>query len=137
MYSRAKEGQMLKQEEHQFPRLNRFRRHPRVRISAPFTCALSPLRSRRWLRKPTVVLGVVYDLSLRGARVSARASMKPGDEVALTLRLPKQIRSAEITIATVRWTKDQFFGLAFSRLSVSSYSRLKKYVAIASGTVAA
>ena len=83
------------------------------------------------------MLGVVYDLSLRGARVSTRAPMKPGDEVALSLRLPKQIRSAEITIATVRWTKDQFFGLAFTRLSVSSYSRLKKYVAIASGTVAA
>lgn len=123
---------MLDQEEYRFPRLNRFRRHPRVRISAPFSCALSPLRSHRWLRKPTVNLGVVYDLSLRGARVSTQAAMRPGDEVALSLRLPKQIRSAEISIATVRWKKDQFFGLAFTKLSLSSYSRLKKYVAIAS-----
>lgn len=113
-------------------RLNRFRRHPRVRISAPFVCALSPVRWRGWLRRPQVGLGVVYDLSLRGARVSTEASIRPGDEVTLSLRLPKQIRSAEIAVARVRWTKDRFFGLAFRRLSEASYSRLKKYVAIAS-----
>jgi hypothetical protein len=79
-----------------------------------------------------VDLGVVYDLSLRGARVSTEAAIRPGDEVALSLRLPKQIRSAEIAVARVRWTKDRFFGLAFTRLSTSSYSRLKKYVAIVS-----
>ena len=118
-------------------RLNRFRRHPRVRISAPFACALSPLRSRRWLRKPLVDLGVVYDLSLRGARVSTEAAIRPGDEVALVLRLPKQIQTADIAVARVRWAKDRFFGIAFTRLSTSSYSRLKKYVAIASAGTAA
>jgi hypothetical protein len=126
---------MLEHEEQRVPRLNRFRRHPRVRIPTPFTCALSSPLSGRWLRKPRVSLGVVYDLSLRGARVSTRAVMRPGDEVAVSLRLPKQIRSADITTATVRWTKDQFVGLAFTKLSASSYSRLRKYVAIASGTV--
>lgn len=131
------EERMFEQEEQRFARLNRFRRHPRVRISAPFTCELSPLRSRRWLRRPTVDLGVVYDLSVRGARVCTQARIRPGDEVAVSIRLPKQIRAANISIATVRWTKDQFCGLAFTRLSASSYSRLKKYVAIASSTVAA
>jgi len=63
--------------------------------------------------------------------------MRPGDEVTVSLRLPKQIRSADITVATVRWTRDQFVGLAFTRLSASSYGRLKKYVTIASGTVSA
>jgi hypothetical protein len=63
--------------------------------------------------------------------VSTEASIKPGDEVTLILRLPKQIRSAEIAVATVRWTKDQFFGLAFRRLSPDAYGRLKKFVAIA------
>jgi hypothetical protein len=64
--------------------------------------------------------------------VSTSAAIKPGDEVALTLRLPKQFKAAEITTAKVRWSKGQFFGLAFTRLPESSYSRLKKYVAIAS-----
>ncbi|BCA56992.1 hypothetical protein W02_41320 [Nitrospira sp. KM1] len=113
-------------------RLNRFRRHPRVRIAAPFTCALSPIRARRWLRRTTIDLGVVYDLSIRGARVSTEAVIHPGDEIAISLRLPKQIKSAEIAVARVRWSKDSFYGLAFTKLSPSSYSRLKKYVAIAS-----
>jgi len=114
--------------------LNRFRQHPRVRISAPFVCALSHCQSRRWLRKPGIDLGVVYDLSIRGARVSTEAEIRPGDEVTLSLRLPKQIKPADIAVATVRWAKDQFFGLAFTELSPAAQNRLKKYVAIVSTT---
>ncbi len=112
--------------------LNRYRQHPRVRIAAPFVCALSPIRPKRWLRRQPIDLGVVYDLSLRGARVSTEAPIKPGDEVTLSFRLPKQIRSAEIAVATVRWTKDQFFGLAFRRLSSDTHGRLRKFVEIVS-----
>jgi PilZ domain-containing protein len=125
------EGQTVEHEGHRPSPVNRFRRHPRIRIAAPFVCSLSPVRPRRWLRRQTVDLGVVYDLSERGARVSTEASMRPGDEVMLSLRLPKQIRSAEIAVATVRWKKDQFFGLAFRRLSLDAHDRLKKFVAIA------
>jgi hypothetical protein len=88
------------------------------------------------LRKPIVNVGLVYDLSVRGARVSTEAPFKPGDQVALSLRLPKQIRSADIAVATVRWTKDQFYGLAFRRLSLDAHDRLKKFVTIASRAVA-
>ena len=116
--------------------LNRFRRHPRVRISAPFVCALSHCQSRRWLRSPGIDLGVVYDLSIRGARVSTEAEIRPGDEVTLSLRLPKQIKPADIAVATVKWAKDQFFGLAFTELSPAAQNRLKKYVAIVSTTAA-
>jgi hypothetical protein len=126
------EGRALEQEDHRPPVVNRFRRHPRVRIEAPFICAFSQIRPRRWLRRATIDLGVVYDLSVRGARVSTEASIKPGDEITLSLQLPKQIRSADIMVATVRWTKDQFFGLAFRRLSPDAHGRLKKFVAIAS-----
>jgi len=114
--------------------LNRYRQHPRVRIPAPFVCALSHCQSRRWLRKTGVDFGVVYDLSIRGARVSTEAEIRPGDEVTLTLRLPKQLKPADITVATVRWTKDQFCGLAFKRLSPVAQIRLKKYVSILSTT---
>ena len=116
--------------------LNRFRQHPRVRISAPFVCALSHCQPCRWLRRPGIDLGVVYDLSIRGARVSTEAEIRPGDELALSLRLPKQIKPADIAVATVRWAKDQFFGLAFTKLSPAAQNRLKKYVAIVSTTAA-
>jgi PilZ domain len=128
------DGQTVEHEGHRHSSVNRFRRYPRIRIVAPFVCSLSPVRPRRWLKRQTIELGVVYDLSERGARVSTEASMRPGDEVMLSLRLPKQIRSAEIAVATVRWTKDHFFGLAFRRLSSDAHGRLKKFVAIATKT---
>ena len=116
--------------------LKRFRQHPRVRISAPFVCVLSHCRPRRWLRRPGIDLGVVYDLSIRGARVSTEAEIGPGDEVTLSLRLPKQIKPADIAVATVQWAKDHFFGLVFTELSSAAQNRLKKYVAIVSTTAA-
>ena len=112
--------------------LNKFRRHPRVRISTPFSCTLTRLESNTsgWLRVPDEDVGVVYDLSLRGVRVSTEAMIKPGDVVALSLRLPKQIAPARITAATVRWTKDQIYGLAFRKISPASLSRLNKYMVL-------
>jgi hypothetical protein len=83
-----------------------------------------------WLRVPVEGVGVVYDLSLRGVRVSTEAEMKPGDVVELTLRLPRQIAPARITAATVRWTKDQIYGLAIRKISPDSLNRLNKYMAI-------
>ena len=86
--------------------------------------------------RPGIDLGVVYDLSISGARVSTEAEIGPGDEITLSLRLPRQIKPANIAVATVRWTKDQFFGLAFTELSPAAQNRLKKYVAIVSLTAA-
>jgi len=54
----------------------------------------------------------------------------------LSLRLPKQIKSADIAVATVQWRKDQFFGLAFTELSPAARNRLEKYVSIVSKTTA-
>jgi hypothetical protein len=79
---------------------------------------------------------VVYDLSIRGARVSTEAEIRPGDEVTLRLRLPNQIKPAEIVVATVQWAKDQFFGLAFTELSPTAQNRVNKYMAIVSTTAA-
>ncbi len=115
--------------------LNKFRRHPRVRITTPFSCTLTRLGSTTsgWLRTPSEDVGVVYDLSLRGVRVSTDAEMKPGDMVTLSLRLPRQIAPARITAAAVRWTKDKIYGLAFRKISSASLSRLNKYMALTTG----
>ena len=120
---------------HQRSILNRFRRHPRIRISTPFSCTLTRAESNTsgWLRVPDEDVGVVYDLSLRGVRVSTEAEMQPGDVVALSLRLPKQIAPARISAATVRWTKDKIYGLAFRRISPASLSRLSKYMVLTTG----
>ncbi len=116
------------------PKLNRFRKHPRVRIPTPFSCALYRLADARWFRKPPDEIGVVYDLSLRGVRVTTEAPIRPGDEVALRILLPKQIQPAYIEVATVRWTKEQTYGIAFKRLSLSAQTRLRKYMAMVQRT---
>lgn len=110
--------------------LNRYRRYPRVRVPTPFVCSLARLEARGWFRKSSEAVGVVYDVSLRGVRVSTEAAIKPGDQVSLTLRLPKQAAPAEIAVATVRWTKDQVYGLAFQKLSQSAHNRLNKFMTI-------
>ena len=112
--------------------IHHFRRYPRVRALMPFSCSLLSLesKSRRCFPKRDEGVGVVYDLSLRGIRVSTEALIKPDDLVALTLRLPKQIAPATVAGATVRWAKDQIYGLVFRRLSQSSLSRLSKYMAV-------
>lgn len=120
---------------HQGSNLNKFRRHPRVRIPTPFSCTLTRLGAniRGWLRVRDEGVGVVYDLSLHGVRVSTEAEMKPGDEVGLTLRLPKQVAPAMISAATVRWTKDKSYGLAFCKVSKNSLSRLNKFMTLTTG----
>ena len=110
--------------------LNRFRRFPRVRVPTPFACAVVRLESTGWFRRASEDVGVVYDLSLRGARVSTEAALKPGDRVSISLRLPKQAVSAKIAMATVRWTKDQVCGLAFQKLSQVDHGRLQKYMTV-------
>jgi hypothetical protein len=111
--------------------LNQFRRYPRVRALTPFTCSLTRVAGKRWFRKSSHDIGVVYDLSLRGLRMSTEASIGPGDQVSVILRLPNQAAPAEIPVATVRWTKDQIYGLAFSTLSESARGRVRKYMAVA------
>lgn len=117
---------------HREPILNNFRKHPRVHVPTPFVCSLSRLEARRWFKKPTGDVGVVYDVSLRGVKVITEAPIQPGDQVSLSLRLPKQIMATYIPVATVQWTKDQTFGLAFKALSRAAQGRLRKYMTIAS-----
>jgi hypothetical protein len=115
--------------------LNTFRRHPRVRIPTPFACQLAWRDEQRWFGKSVHGAGVVYDLSLRGMRVCTEAPIKPGDHVSLVIRLPRQVAPAEVAVATVRWTKEQTYGLAFQRLSAASHGRLRRYLTVLSKSV--
>ena len=104
------------------------RRYPRLRVSAPFACAFSLLGLKRWTAVDRNGLGVVLDVSLRGAKVMSIAAMKPGDHLAVSLRIPDQLTAMQLD-ATVRWGNDQLFGLEFLSVSLAAESRLKKFLA--------
>ena len=104
------------------------RRHPRHRVSAPFPCAFSLLGLNRWTAADRNGLGVVLDVSLRGAKVMSTAAMNPGDHLAVSLRMPDQGTAMQLD-ATVRWINDQLMGLEFLSMPLSVETRLKKFLA--------
>lgn len=103
------------------------RRFPRLRVAAPFACAFSRLGLQRWLSPERSGLGVVLDVSLKGAKVMSPAAIAPGDHLAMSLRLPDQLVAMNVE-AIVRWGKDHTFGLEFLAVSQSAESRLKKFL---------
>ena len=78
------------------------RRHLRVRVLAPFACSCARIGLQWWLAAERAGLGVVLDVSLNGAKVMRPASMNPGDQLAISLRLPDQTAAVNVD-ATVRW----------------------------------
>jgi hypothetical protein len=106
------------------------REHTRLRVPVPFSCALAEKARPRWFAKKRAGLGVVYDVSLKGARVTSEAPMNPGDQVTVLLRLPKQVAPLAVERATVRWAKDQTFGLEFMHLTSTAATRLKRFLSL-------
>ena len=104
------------------------RRYPRHRVSPPFPCAFSLLGLKRWTAVDRNGLGVVLDVSLRGAKVMSTAAMNPGDHLAVSFRMPDHVAAMQLD-ATVRWISDQLFGLEFLSVPLSVEARLKKFFA--------
>jgi hypothetical protein len=67
---------------------------------------------------------VDVDPSLHDVRVGTEASIKPGDQISLTLRLPNDTVPAAIALAVVHLTKGLVNGLAIKRLAQPSRNRL-------------
>ena len=107
------------------------RQLPRLRVLAPFVCVFSRIGFTRWRSEDRDGLGVVLDVSLKGARVMSAVSMTPGDQLVVSLRLPNQVVTMNAD-ATVRWVKDQTFGLEFATLSRTAEIRLRKYITLTS-----
>jgi hypothetical protein len=82
------------------------------------------------LRKGAVEqgLGIVYDVSAKGARVMTEAVITPGDRIAMSLRLPNQAASMFVETATVRWGKEQTYGVEFDRLSPNDNKHLETFM---------
>ena len=104
------------------------RKHPRVRVSVPFPCSFARVGLKKWLAIECGGLGVVYDVSTRGARVMTEAVITLGDQIAISLRLPNQASSMFVELATVRWGKEQTYGVEFEDLSPIADIRLQKYM---------
>lgn len=103
------------------------RKHPRIRVSAPFPCSFARVGL---LRKEAIEqgLGIVYDVSAKGARVMTEAVITPGDRIAMRLRLPNQVATMFIEAATVRWGKECTYGVEFERLSLNDNKHLQSFM---------
>ena len=112
----------------QAPASKQLRRHPRVRVLAPFPCSVSLVGLKQWRDFDEGGLGVVYDVSAKGARVMTQALISPGDRVAINLRLPNQAASTFIELATVRWGKEQTYGIEFQGVSSAADTRLQTFM---------
>ncbi len=112
------------------------REHTRMRVPVPFSCALAEKARPRWFAKKRAGLGVVYDVSLKGARVTSEAPMNPGDQVTVLLRVPKQMAPLAVEGATVRWAENQTFGLEFMPLPSTAATRLKRFLSMQDHPVA-
>lgn len=104
------------------------RRSLRLRVPAPFPCSFALVGLKKWLTSERQGVGVVYDVSEQGARVMTEAAIHPGDHLAIDLRLPNQLSSMFVDLATVRWGKNQTYGLQFEGLSAVAGMRLKKFL---------
>ncbi len=104
------------------------RRGPRLKVAVPFPCGFARVGLSRWGSAEKTGYGIVFDLSVKGARVMSPVSMSVGDTLAMSLRLPQQPTVMTVD-ATVRWHRDDSFGLEFSAISRTADLRLKKFLA--------
>lgn len=111
------------------------RKHPRVRVSVPFPCSFARVGLKKWHAVERGGLGVVYDVSMHGARVMTEAAITPGEQIAISLRLPNQAASMFVELATVRWGKEQTYGVEFGALSPIADMRLQQFVSRLSKSV--
>jgi c-di-GMP-binding flagellar brake protein YcgR len=107
------------------------RQHPRVRISAPFACSFQRRGLVKWISGSHEALGVVFDVSMGGAKVMSEAGIKPGEHMAVSLCLPNQSSPMTVEEAAVRWGKNQTYGIEFLNLSPVAEMRLRKFITIA------
>lgn len=109
-------------------RPTQLRRYPRMRVSAPFPCSFARVGLKKWLTVERGGLGVVYDVSEKGARMMTEALIAPGEQIAVNLRLPNQVSSTFVELATVRWGNDRTYGVEFEDLSPIAAMRLRKFL---------
>lgn len=61
----------------------------------------------------------------------SEAGIQRGDRLSVSLSLPNQVSPMTVEEATVRWEREQVYGLEFVNLSSVAEMRLRKFIALA------
>jgi hypothetical protein len=102
------------------------RRHLRVRALVPVAYSFVRIGLQQWLAAERAGLGFVLDVSLNGAKVMSAVSMNPGDQLAISLRLPDQTARMNVD-ATVQWGNHHTFGLEFIDVSQLAETPMRNF----------
>ena len=78
-------------------------------------------------------IGVVRNLSLRGACIETHVSLAADDQVTLYLTLPDRPEELEIKTVVVRWVRNRQIGVEFLKLERSTSQHLMRYLATVHG----
>jgi hypothetical protein len=72
--------------------------------------------------------GVVRDLSMGGCRVHSEAIIVAGDFLGMLIMLPGRHAPLAISLATVRWSANQEFGVEFIRIEPEHQTLLRRVI---------
>ena len=81
-----------------------------------------------FLGQHTVGVGSASDLSTEGCMVESELIVHQGWPLELRLRLPDDDLPVEVTLAVVRWSQGQKFGLEFLQMQLGEQERLHRFV---------
>ena len=73
-------------------------------------------------------IGVVRNLSMRGALIETVALVEEGDQLTLFLTLPNQAGVLEIPAVALRWVRSHQVGVEFLKLDTKTSRQLMKYL---------
>jgi hypothetical protein len=105
--------------------------HLRARVLAPLVCSFARIGLQRWSAAECAGLGVVLVVSLNGAKVMSPASMNPGDQFPISLRLPNQTVIVNVD-APARCGNRLTFRLKVTAVSQLADTRTQKLLSRAS-----
>jgi hypothetical protein len=75
-------------------------------------------------------IGVVRNLSLRGALIETHALLQEHDRLTLYLTLPNHADELEIPSAVVQWVGERQVGIEFLKLSKKASQTLMRYLSV-------
>lgn len=104
------------------------RRYPRIGVPTLFPCLFAIIRSHHRFAVEEGDVGVVYDMSVKGARLMTEATMTPGDRIVLSLRFPHHEGPAAIEWGIVRWGGAQTYGIEFDERSLAAAAALERFL---------
>jgi hypothetical protein len=73
-------------------------------------------------------IGVVHNLSMRGALIETHGRVKTDDQLKLLLTLPNRPDLLEIPAVAVRWVRGRQLGVEFLKADTEMFRQLMRYL---------